>query len=382
MKTIEARNKFIKVLSLVATAVLIALAAFLCLRSLRDILLSLIVTAALYIYFLKMEKPDLLKSLIFSVSVTTGLFMALIPETCWIYPGISLVILLFVGSRASYVLTFFMILMSVYLGGVSPAVGLIYFMMCVLVITLFDGLNYEFKYKAPLIISLVFQAVTVALVLIFVRDGYKLSDLILLAVLNLLIVLLMDLVALRIYSAQLLHKERDRYRIINDQEFGLMKMMKELKPEMYYEGIHLNRFCMLISSKTDARTEFVRSQCYYYNMRALTENGTDEEILELGKSFDLPQEVTDFAIRYKDNFKITCKEDGLFYLTKKIVKRLLDEKDKGTPSSAYEEIIRDEMNFVNARRKLNGANITLEEYDAIIKVLQGEKMYYELMSRK
>lgn len=379
--TLETKRKLISILIYCVCFIEVVLAAWFYCDSLKGILFPVVLTLIMILVMGRYLKFDLYKTTVVLVAFTMAVCMPLLPVTCWIYSGIVLLLFLFLETEASIILVFYLICLSTYLADESIIVAIVYYALSMSVIFVFRNLDYRYKFTKPIFLAIGFQIVAEMALLLYISDTIVFDDNTMLAIINPFISVILMLSALKLYSLLVIHKNRERFIVINDQEFELLKEMKKDYPDLYYEGIHLNRFCMRVGNVLNIKVDLLRAECYYHDLRQMTKDQTDEELLVLCKQYKLPGALMEFVLRYNRNFKIVSREDAAFYIIHKIVTRLYAEACNHTPVSQYYTIVTEELNSMFYGKKLSDSDLTLVEYLSILDIFNEEKNYYELMCR-
>lgn len=314
----------------------------------------------------------------FSVLIT-GL-LPLLPYTGWIFPALGLALALFSNSRIGIVSVGMLISFAVMLSDAPIYVWILYFVISVVCIMLFERL--DVKYETGLRLGIVMMLYTVCLfgMEVFLTEDTLEIETFMIPCISLFANLILFSVTLRLYSVWVVHKQKDIYAIINDQEYELIKEFKE-ETELYYNAIHTAYFCEKIARKLNMDVDLAKAGGYYHKIipeKARKEDGSIQEICD---RYQFPREVGQLLAEYTDkSIPLHKKETTVVLFADTMVSSImyLFRKDSGMEPD-YQAIAASIFKRKQESGVLRHSDISMNDLRVMEKIFAGEKLYYDFL---
>ncbi len=306
-----------------------------------------------------------------------------IPVKVW--PILLLAVILALTSNAvtgmlSYL---FFIFIACYFKDASAYV----FFMCVFIgvagIAFFQTLDKDYFISGPLFGSLaVLFAGETGFLIMFENSRISL-DTFVLPMVNVFVTLLFLLLFLLYYSKSVVHKYRDKYQQINDQDFSLLNELKQKNEKEYYHAIHTAYLCDKVARKIGADNYLAKAGGYYHKIGIL--RGESESVLEhtikITEENKFPPMLLELFYEFGDKHTtVKKKETAIVILADAVISSItfLMAKDNKAVIQ-YEQII-----DIVFKQKMTGnlfaeCELTLKELNQIRNILIGEKLYYDFL---
>lgn len=314
----------------------------------------------------------------FSVLIT-GL-LPLLPYTGWIFPALGLALALFSNSRIGIVSVGILISFAVMLSDAPIYVWMLYFVISVVCIILFERL--DVKYETGLRMGIVMMLYTVCLFgmeIFLMEDTIELESF-MIPCISLFANFILFSMTLRMYSVWVVHKQKDIYAIINDQEYDLIKEYKE-DAELYYNAIHTAYFCEKIARKLNMDVDLAKAGGYYHKI--IPEKAKKEEvsIQEICDRYQFPKEVGQLLVEYTDKSIPLHKREAtvVLYADTMVssIMYLFRKDSKMEPD--YQAIAASIFKRKYESGVLRHSEISMNDLRVMEKIFAGEKLYYDFL---
>lgn len=313
-----------------------------------------------------------------------GLIMSclfpLLPSTGWVFPAIFLGLVLFSTTSMAIVTGSIFLGYTLLLSGESISIWMLYFAVGITVVIIFAKLDEQFQIGYRLfIVIMIFMVVLLAMTVFVKQDMINIESL-MIPLLNLFTNMILFAGLLKLYSAKVIHKEKNLYDIINDQEYELVKELKD-NHDIYYNAIHTAYFCEKIARKLELNVDLAKAGAYYHKILPFVANEKEISVKELCQEHHFPNEVYELLAEYNDkSVAIQMKEATIVYIADSIVTSIMYsyKKEPGAIID-YNKLI---MAIFKRREEsgiLNQSNISIRELKIMEQIFTGEKLYYDFL---
>lgn len=265
--------------------------------------------------------------------------------------------------------------------GMSAEVFVLYFMSGVVAIALFQNLDKSFKVGIPVLLSLLFLSVSeMANIILFVNERLNI-EMFVIPVTNVIISAILLLALLKVYNYYVTNRYKDKYQIINDQEYPLMVELKEKHKTEYYQTIHTAYLTSRIAAKLNLNEEVTKAATYYLKIGNLKGENTWENVAEICYENRFPAEVTKVLKECLDpSEKYIEKETIVVLFSDAVIAAIQDifAKDKTAVidyAALTEEIIQTKID----NGFLTDNLMTYSEVQSLRKIFVEEKLYYDFL---
>lgn len=318
------------------------------------------------------------------ISLLISVIFPIFPSKGWVFPVVALALALFSNSIIGILVFVQMLTISTIISGTEIVLLMLYLMLGIIYIVLFEKMDRDFKIGIPFFVSNTLYAIAILGYTVFEMGMQWDFEAIIVPVINVFITLLLMLAVLRYVCAVIIDKEKGEYIDINDQEFSLLVKYKENDPETYYDAIHTAYFTEKIARTRGMDIDLAKNGGYYHRIIAnecKVENKTLEAICE---QYHFPQKAVTLLqeINYKSK-EIIGRETAVVYLTEAVISSIMflmkkeDQKNVDYGKVAVAIIRRRIDSGV-----LKNSDISLNDIREMENIFLGEKLYYDFLRRE
>lgn len=322
----------------------------------------------------------------FSAIYYGGLLFAVLvpalPATSWPYIIIFLALAFFSNMECGIASGSVLLMITMFL---SPSLGMeifvLYFMSGLVTVSLFQSLDEDFRVGIPVMLSLGFLIVCeTANSVLFVNEKLSIG-LFVIPVMNVLLSAILLIALLKVYSYFVIHKYRDLYQTINDQEYPLMVELKEKKRDDYYHVIHAAYLSDRIAKKLHLNEDITKAASYYLRIGALCGENTWENVRDICISHKFPPEVLSVLQEcLEPSAKCIQKETAVVLLSDAVITYVqsvfLQDKDAVIDYvQLIDKVFRKKIEAGVFKENL----LTYSEVQKMRKTFVEEKLYYDFL---
>lgn len=265
--------------------------------------------------------------------------------------------------------------------GMSAEVFILYFMSGVVAISLFQNLDESFRVGIPILLSLIFLAVSeMANIILFVNERLNV-EMFVIPITNVIISAIMLIALLKVYNHLVANKYQDKYQIINDQEYPLMVELKEKYKDEYFHTIHMAYLTGRIAAQLNLNAEVTKAATYYFKIGNLRGENTWENVRIICKENKFPDEVTKVLSECLDpSRKYIEKETVAVLLADEVISSIQNifAKDKQAIVD-YEELVGGIFQKRIDSGFLDDNLLTYSELQAMKEIFVEAKLYYDFL---
>lgn len=322
----------------------------------------------------------------FVLVYTFSLFMAslysYLPNMSWVYLPISILILYFSTPMIALVSTYICLFLTVFLAETSYMVQLLYMVSILCTILAFENAKTTKKYVYAGIISLsIHTALTVSYYILFLEGALK-SDIYLYSILNIVINMVTMIFAIGIVDHIVIRRYTTIYSTINDQEYSLMKELKEKNEKIYYHAIHQAYFCDKIAPKLNLNSSLIRTGTYYKNIVSIKEEDIFENLVDILEHHHFPKPSIELIIELYNQREVEAlsKEACLIIVTDEVIGTIerIFEKNKNIKINMDELIDAIALDLYKRKMFMN-STFTFHELEVTLQFFKEEKLYYDFL---
>ncbi|MCD8037500.1 MAG: hypothetical protein LUE96_00150 [Lachnospiraceae bacterium] len=405
----EARwqKALLSVLMLLISIPSAAAAAYLYGKSVRDIFMLILITAACFgTVIFSLVQSEIFGTLhydngghyvrfviIFLFSTAASCLLPTLQNEAWAVPSIALALSLFSNTVTGVLAYAGLLGVCVYLASEELLVFLLYFLMGVIFAVLFEKLDEDYKTGAPMLVAMILYVTVMIAKLVFENHGLVSDDTLAVAVINIFITFIIMLAVLRFYCAVAIDREKGKYLVINDQEYKLLAKYKEEDRQLYYNAIHTAYFAEKTARLLHMDVDVAKNGGYYHRIMAKeckTQGKTLEQICSENK---FPPKAVQLLQEYNYKFlPVKMRETVAVYIADNVVSAimyLIGRKNSGQDGADADKSAPDYGKIAVAvlHRKidsgiLNDSDISLADLGGLEKIYTGEKLYYDFLRRE
>lgn len=315
-------------------------------------------------------------------ALALSLLYPLLPISGWTFLIIFILLSLFSNSISGLAAGSVCLMLSVMLVNDGGLRGFfLYFISGLVGIMVFGRLNEAFKVGMPAFISMLCLAVClVTNVVLFERESLSVPQLIIIPI-NLMVNFILLLIVLKIFSNNVIHKERNKYMDLNDPEFPLLVQLKELSKEEYYHAVHTAYLCDKIAKRLGYDDTVVKACGYYHRIGILKGEISWENTQEICAEYNIPNDVRRILEEYTESSReVASKETMVVLFADCIVSsisRLFAQNSKAKLD--YEKIIETVFNNKMKSEKMWKNSMSLGELREMRRIFSEEKLYYDFL---
>ncbi|MCM1254021.1 MAG: hypothetical protein NC321_14475 [Clostridium sp.] len=321
-------------------------------------------------------------TLFYLAGLLLSVLFPLLPASGWPFLIIFVILSLFSNSIAGLAAGSVCLMLSVLLadtGGCREFV--LYFFSGLVGIMVFSRLNETFKIGLPTFISLIALALCLsANILLFEQERFSLSQYMFVAI-NIMLNFILLLVALKIFSNSVIHRDQDKYMDINDPEYPLLVQLKELNKDEYYHAVHTAYLGDRIAKRLGLNDVVIKACGYYHRIGILKGENTWENVEAICKEYHIPPDTRKILKEYTDPAtKVTAKETAVLLFTDCIVTSIFQLFAKDPKAELdYEKIIDTIFKTKLESGELNDSDISIAQIREMKKIFGEEKLYYDFL---
>lgn len=318
--------------------------------------------------------------IIFTICLVSISFLPNIPATGWFFPAVFLALSVFSTPLIGLVSGIILLMMTVMMAGVSYGIFFLYMMSGIATIVLFAQLDERYQYGIPLMISCMFFVVILSGVVIFYLAEEITFESFIIPGFNLFMNLLFIIFVLKVFSKLEMHRYREVYQSINDQEYELMKELKKKTNSSYMNAIHTAYLCDRIAKEMQYNTDLAKAGGYYHKIGKIYGENSEENIGKIAEEHHFPEELTELLSEYVKKQPFHTKEGAVVGVSDAIITMinyLIKKKKVENPN--YEEVIDAIFEKKMQDGSFNCCPLTYGEIVQIRKILKGETLYYDFL---
>lgn len=320
--------------------------------------------------------------LLYLLFLILSVFFPLIPEGGYPYLAVFTGLMLFSDRMTAMSAGSTLLLISVLLCSDGDAVLFImYFVIGMVGVYLFYGLDESFQVGRPLLCSLLLQFVCLSVwEILLANDGFSMEMLIVPAF-NTLVSLILMVILLKLFSFSIIYRTRDAYMDVNDPECPLLVRLKEQSREEYFHAIHTAYLCERIASKLYMNAAAAKAGGYYHKIGVLQNDNSYEAVEGILAEYHMPGQALqilkeylqpDIPIRSRETVVLLFADtmiSSISYLFKKNKEAVLD----------YDKLVETVFQKKISSGILNQSEISIGDLEQMKKILAGEQLYYDFL---
>ena len=316
------------------------------------------------------------------LSGVSGLLLfPFLPQEAWPFPVIALILVLNSDTVLAIFAYALFLAGTVIITNAGIAVFMLYFIAGLATILFFSKVDKEYKIGIPLFLSVSVMVMMLTANIMSVADPIRKTEVFLIPLINIFVTVLLSLLYLKFYSFGRIHKYREKYMEINDQEYKLIVSLKESSRENYFHAIHTSYFCDKAVNLIGGDKDLSRALGYYHRLQDYIGIKSTEESIEILQQYEFPPELIQTLIHYqKPDKSIIDKEETIVYFADAVISAVmyLIKKNPETELN-YDKIVRAIFQKKLESNCLKNCSLTLEEVYLLETMFMKEKLYYDFL---
>ncbi len=320
--------------------------------------------------------------LIYTLCILCSCLFSFLPAMSWAFIPMAILVLFFSNEFIALVTTYSCLFISVFLTSSSYEIQILYTSSILLTVVVFSQVKKHTQYYVASCISLCIHFSFLFAYHILFFEGPLKDDTILFLILNFIINTITLIFVLGVSDIFIVRKYHNVYSQINDQEFILMKELKEKQPKAYFHAIHCAYFCDKISPKLNLDTYLVKAGAYYKSINMISEDKGKNSLQDICKQNKFPKPVRILLeeLNSLDQSSSLSKEASLIKITDEIILMVerVFKKNKNVELDIEQLIDAIAMDWFS-RKKLKNFKLDFYELEIIINFFKEEKLYYDFL---
>lgn len=317
----------------------------------------------------------------FFAFLLVSLGLAFLPVTIWPLPVMVLCVTLFSNQITGLLSAGVFTAVSTMAAGKSMYEFALYFSVCAVTVLVFYGIDESVRLGLPIFIDISAIAVIEAALLFLANGKHIRTDTLILAVVNLIFCTLLEIIVLKLFCSTVIFKNRDRYLIINDTEYLVMKEAKEKNKNVYMRAVHTAYLTDKLSHALGITSPEVKTASYYFRIADAFENRNENYYTGLCQENQFPKAAKELILECIDQKNgIHSKEACIVLLADAMISQVMELfQEKLSDKPDYEKIVR-ELLFEKAKNKyFDSCDISIRELKMIENTLIKENLYYDFL---
>lgn len=317
----------------------------------------------------------------FLVSVIFSMFAPFLPVTAWIFPVLSIALMICSNRLISLITSTYLLILTLMYVNESIYIFILFYVCIVTILFAFDISSPKFKvFHLILIVTSTQLCMTTAMIIMFTTQ--KMSfEIFVVPLLNLVLSIVILLIVIKFFSSTMIYRDHSRYVILNDQEYELMQALKARDDKLYLNAIHISHLVEKISNELDLDNNLLKSISYYQNIDCLLEDNSKDELRKLLNTHRFPKNACISLVDIRELKQPTRKEDTAIFICNTIIKKIISMQENKNSNLNYDDIIESEFKKMLKDNKFINTEFTLKEINSIKIVLKNEGIYYDFLYR-
>lgn len=319
--------------------------------------------------------------LIYVAGLAFAFICVLLPSSGWPFMAIAVALSIFSNWIIGLISVSLFLMITVFASEAPVEIFMMYFTICVVAVLLFHKMDEEFQIGTPFAVSLMMLLVVeTACIVIFINENLTI-EMFVVPLINLFVTSVILSIAIKFFALKVLHKYRDKYMEINDQEFSLMVELKELSKKEYYHAIHTAYFCDLIAKRMGADANVTKAGGYYHRICVLKGENPLDVITEVTEKFGFPPAVEAVLREYISHPKgIRSRETAILYFSDAIISAIMFLVEKDAQAKVdYDQIIETIFEKKLQSGIFSHCDLSLKDLNMMKNIFMEEKLYYDFL---
>jgi len=304
-----------------------------------------------------------------------------LPKASWVFLAIFVGLALFSSINVGFISGLLLLTMCALLTGDSGFVYFEYALAGIVGIILFSSLTKEFNVHKPIILSLLFQLITILIAEILLSNQLFSFNQLIIPVINILICALILIFVLKLVSNSFIYETTDRLVDVIDLEFELLTELKNTSKEEYDNTLYTAVLCSKMANNMGLNENLCKALGYYYHIGLIKGDNSWDTVSVILNNNDMPSEVSDLLKEYLDEkTPIKSRETVVLLFADTVVSSIkyLLTKDKNAQID-YDKLIGAIFDKKLKSGILNDTKISFEDVNIMRNTLINEKLFYDFL---
>ncbi|MBO4376534.1 MAG: hypothetical protein IKY04_04850 [Lachnospiraceae bacterium] len=262
----------------------------------------------------------------------------------------------------------------------SMSVFLLYFVSGLVGICMFNKLDERYKVMVPLVVTGLSLLVNETAEIIIFENATLSFERFLIPVANVFVSVLFIVIVLKIFSSQVIYKNRDRYMELNDPECKLLVELKEKNKDEYYKSIHVAYFCDKIAKKLGLDDGAAKAGGYYQSIGIIKGDKSWGYVSPICEEYKFPTKARQILKEYLTGTGlIVCKETGILYFSDAVITTILYLIKNGQTEIDYNQVIDSVFKKKQASPRFARSALSVDELRIMKQLFIDERLYYDFL---
>lgn len=269
---------------------------------------------------------------------------------------------------------------AVLLTNASISVFILYFVCGFISICMFNKLDERYRVFVPLIVTGLSILLTETAEIVIFENATLSFEQFLIPLANMVVSVLFIVVVLKIFSTQVIYKNRDCYMEINDPECKLLVELKNQNKDEYYKSIHVAYFCDKIAKKLELDDQAAKASGYYQAIGIIKGDKSWENVSVICLENNFPRKVYEILKEYLTGTGyIIGKEAGILYFSDAVITSILYLIKNGQEKIDYPQVIDAVFKKKQSSPRFAKSSLTIDELRIMKQLFIDEELYYDFL---
>lgn len=355
----------------------------------NTIFASFYILGLVYIYYYsvhfdKLEYDNSAHPLRFFLSffvciIFTNLF-PLIDVKVWFFVGMAVTMSLFSNSLIGiYSVSGMIIFSSLLAGNTSIVTFFVYFLSAIMAILFFQDIEHNFNFGLSMFGAMLIMFVLETAGFILLANTELNAEQFVMPIVNIAVNSLLLFFVLKFFNQAVSNKYRNRYLIINDQEYKTFAELREKSEEEYFRSVHTAYLAERMAAAMNCDVNLTKTVAYYHRINKVF-GFNDEQCVEYFTQNEFPPEAVEKLNEYYTSEELLSRETGIVYLCDLFICTIMtafkaDSRVTIDYSALVISIIKKEFH----KPVLSNSTITRQDINHITEVFLKETLYYDFL---
>ena len=314
------------------------------------------------------------------IGVIVEAICVFLPVTGWPIVPVFITMSLFSTPLMGVVSGTGFLLAAVLLTESSLSVFLLYFVSGIVGICMFNKLDERYRVTVPIVVTGLSILVNETAEIIIFENATLSLERFLIPIANVFVSILFIVIVLKIFSTQVIYKNRDRYMEINDPECKLLVELKGNNKDEYYKSIHVAYFCDKIAKKLGLDDGAAKAGGYYQSIGIIKGDKSWGYVESICEEYKFPLKAREVLKEYLTGTGLIVeKETGILYFSDAVITTILYLIKNGHTEIDYKQVIDSVFKKKQASPRFARSKLSIDELRIMKQMFIDEELYYDFL---
>lgn len=311
--------------------------------------------------------------------IITNLF-PLIDIKVWFFVGMAVTMALFSNSLIGiYSVSGMIIYSSLLAGNPSIVIFFVYFLSSIMAIMFFQDIEHNFNFSLSIFSAMLIMFVLETAGFILLANTELNAEQFVMPIVNMVVNSLILFFVLKFFNQSVSNKYRNKYLIINDQEYKTFTELREKSEEEYFRCVHTAYLAERMAALMNCDINLTKTIAYYHRIKNVFKF-SDEQCIEYLEINEFPPEAVEKLKEYFQSEELTSKETGIVYLCDLFICTIMTAfKADAKANLNYSELVKSLLKKEFNKPVLSNSLITRQDLNHINDVFLKETLYYDFL---